>query len=286
MRPISAANIPPALTTTSASTGPTRYARRERAPAAASTSMPVTRVCVNTRQPPSRAPSSERHREQRRIEIAVVGQIGGAAHAVGAISGNSSRASSARDSSSGSPNVLAHATWRRTSCSRSGVQARRMPPHWTQPQSSSRRARPVHHHAGSATRSSAAGRRVPRSGRSIRSSARCGRAGPRRARRASPDGGRSTAPPTPPPMITTRARSGSSRGRQRISAPCRESHSRSGIRSRTLQPLEVIAGVALEVEVERRDLALHDAPGGFAGVGEHAHQLQRGALAVRRRSPW
>ena len=54
------------------------------------------------------------------------------------ISGNSSRASSAEISSSGRPNVRAHATWRWVSCSRSGVQARRIPPHSVQPQSSVR----------------------------------------------------------------------------------------------------------------------------------------------------
>ena len=54
------------------------------------------------------------------------------------MSGNSDWASSADSSSSGSPNVLDHATWRMTSCSRSSLHARRIPPHSTQPQSSVR----------------------------------------------------------------------------------------------------------------------------------------------------
>ena len=54
------------------------------------------------------------------------------------MSRNSAWASSADSSSSGRPNVRDHATWRMTSCSRSSVQARRMPPHSTQPQSSVR----------------------------------------------------------------------------------------------------------------------------------------------------
>ena len=56
MRPISAANIPPALTTTSASIGPHSVCTPRTRPA--STSMAVTRVCVKIRQPPSRAPSA------------------------------------------------------------------------------------------------------------------------------------------------------------------------------------------------------------------------------------
>ena len=52
------------------------------------------------------------------------------------ISGNSSAARSALTSSSGSPNVLAHAAWRRSSSMRSSLEASRRPPHSTQPQSS------------------------------------------------------------------------------------------------------------------------------------------------------
>ena len=47
-------------------------------------------------------------------------------------------ASAGERSSSGSPNVRAQATCRIASCSRSGVHARRIPPHSTQPQSSVR----------------------------------------------------------------------------------------------------------------------------------------------------
>ena len=53
------------------------------------------------------------------------------------ISGKSSFASAGDSSSSGRPKVLAHPTWRRSSSSRSGVQARRRPPHSIQPGSNS-----------------------------------------------------------------------------------------------------------------------------------------------------
>ena len=53
------------------------------------------------------------------------------------ISGKRSSASSGEISSSGSPKVLAQPAWRRVSSQRSGVQARRMPPHSVQPGSNS-----------------------------------------------------------------------------------------------------------------------------------------------------
>ena len=56
IRPISAAYMPPALTTTSASMSPRSVCTpRTRPPR---TSMPVTRVLVWMSQPPSRAPSA------------------------------------------------------------------------------------------------------------------------------------------------------------------------------------------------------------------------------------
>ena len=55
-RPISAANMPPALTTTSHSMSPRSVRTPVTAPSL--TSMPVTRVLVRTRQPPRRAPSA------------------------------------------------------------------------------------------------------------------------------------------------------------------------------------------------------------------------------------
>ncbi len=56
IRPISAANMPPALTTTSASIGPHSVWTPRTRPS--STSMPVTRVWVKIRTPPARAPSA------------------------------------------------------------------------------------------------------------------------------------------------------------------------------------------------------------------------------------
>jgi hypothetical protein len=55
MRPISAAYIPPALTTTSASMSPHSVLMPRTRPSLTTTS--CTRVCVNTWQPPRRAPS-------------------------------------------------------------------------------------------------------------------------------------------------------------------------------------------------------------------------------------
>ena len=55
-RPISAANMPPALTTTSASMSPRSVRTRCTRPRC--TSIPVTRVPVKMRQPPRRAPSA------------------------------------------------------------------------------------------------------------------------------------------------------------------------------------------------------------------------------------
>src|SRR5216684_4197489 len=91
-------------------------------------------------------------------------------------------------------------------------------------------------------------------------------------------------------MMTTRARSGSSRALAIVppaaSGRERERALEARVRDRARQPLEVLARVAREVEVELGDRSLHDAPGGLAGVGEHAHQLQLrtapvvGSLAV------
>src|ERR1039457_3653468 len=83
------------------------------------------------------------------------------------------------------------------------------------------------------------------------------------------------APPTPPPMITTRARSGSSRGRGAKRLLDARPH------DVVVQPVEVLAPVALEVEVELRDLPLHHGPGRLARVREQPHQLQGRALSVR-----
>ena len=53
------------------------------------------------------------------------------------ISGNIAFASSAEISSIGSPKVFAQPAWRRSSSIRSSLEARRMPPHSTQPGSNS-----------------------------------------------------------------------------------------------------------------------------------------------------
>ena len=53
------------------------------------------------------------------------------------ISGNFCFASSAEISSSGRPKVFAQPAWRRSSSIRSSLEASRMPPHSTQPGSSS-----------------------------------------------------------------------------------------------------------------------------------------------------
>ena len=56
MRPISAANMPPASTTTSAAMSPRSVRTPRTRPSF--TSIPVTRVSVKIRQPPRRAPSA------------------------------------------------------------------------------------------------------------------------------------------------------------------------------------------------------------------------------------
>jgi hypothetical protein len=53
------------------------------------------------------------------------------------ISGNRSFASSAEISSIGSPNVFAQPAWRRSSSSRSGLEASLIPPHSVHPGSNS-----------------------------------------------------------------------------------------------------------------------------------------------------
>src|SRR5271168_390499 len=102
------------------------------------------------------------------------------------------------------------------------------------------------------------------------------------------------APPTPPPTMTTRARSGSSRALATVLLPCapvrapgRTCGGEPFLELRLLdggaQALEVRARVAIEVEVQLGNLRLQDAPGGLARVGEDAHQRERRAAPVRRR---
>src|SRR5438270_6663131 len=109
------------------------------------------------------------------------------------------------------------------------------------------------------------------------------------------------APPTPPPMMTTRARAGSSRGlRARdptsglpsCAGPAPPSRAGAGKPLLELRPrdcgtqtLEVRLRILLEVEVELRDLGLHDPPRRLPRIRENAHQLQRGATPRRRSLP-
>src|ERR1700677_1001555 len=93
------------------------------------------------------------------------------------------------------------------------------------------------------------------------------------------------APPTPPPTMTTRARSGSSRGLATVLLPRAAAGGGQPFRQPRLldggaQALEVRACVAVEVEVQLGDLRLHDAPGGLARVGEDAHERERRAVRV------
>ena len=162
-RPISWANMPPALTTTSHSmrAGPAAVAtstwvtrRRSDRSLTVATPMPVTLVPVAISTPAARAPAAR----------AIVRSLGLSQPSVGSHTAprtpagsnhpwNSAAASVVDTSSSGSPNVLAHPACRRNSSSRSGVEARRSDPTSCQPGSwpvSACRAPvqlgPVHHH--------------------------------------------------------------------------------------------------------------------------------------------
>ena len=130
-RPISGANIPPALTTTSAaivSREPSRSSSVTPVARPRSTPTPTTRVCVRTVTPFWRAPAAS----------AIASPDGSSQPSVGSqtahrtpsvdISGKRSRASDAVISSRGSPNVLAHPAWRRNSSSRSFDEASRSEP--------------------------------------------------------------------------------------------------------------------------------------------------------------
>ena len=117
--PISPANIPPALTTTSVSiVAPVGLDAGRRARARRRS--PVTRVCVlDLRAAPPRA-LGERERQLARVDVAVGRQVGGAEHAVGRHRREQRlRLGGARSSSSGRPNVFAQPAWRAISSIRS-----------------------------------------------------------------------------------------------------------------------------------------------------------------------
>ena len=180
---------------------------------ARSTSMPVTRVCVKICAPPSRAPSRQRHRQQRGVEVAVARQVGCAAHARRCSSAGTARApprrrsarAAARTSSPTRPGAAPPA--RARACTPGGC--RRTAP------SRSRACRTARPSPSSCASASTLERSCPTSPAewkveplvsSLRSSSTTSRS-PSCARWWAIE-----APPTPPPMMTTRARSGSSRG--------------------------------------------------------------------------
>ena len=134
IRPSSAANMPAAITTASASMSPRSVRTRVTRPL--SVSMSVTRVEVSIRAPPRRAPSARAKVSWEGSSQPSVGSQAAPSTPSVDISGNSSAARSASTSSSGRPNVFAHAACRRSSSSRSSLEASRRPPHSTQPQSS------------------------------------------------------------------------------------------------------------------------------------------------------
>ena len=129
-RPISGANIPPALTTTSARISVRSPACSTVTPVTRPRSVPMatTRVLVRIRAPFWRAPAAS----------ALASPDGSSQPSVGSqtaprtpsvdISGKRSWASPAVMSSSGRPNVLAQPACRRSSSKRSGLEARRSEP--------------------------------------------------------------------------------------------------------------------------------------------------------------
>src|SRR4051812_38394421 len=86
-------------------------------------------------------------------------------------------------------------------------------------------------------------------------------------------------PATPPPTMTTRARSSAtSSGTSRGLEPIVEA----GVRHRGREPIEVLPGVLDVVDVERREALLDDAPHRLPEVRHDPHQLQTGAMPVGR----
>src|SRR3990170_443639 len=79
-------------------------------------------------------------------------------------------------------------------------------------------------------------------------------------------------PPTPPPMMTTRAWVGNSDAMRGLLEPLVPLW----VADPLARALEVPIGVIAEVEVELRDAALQETPHRLAHVGGDAHQAQSG----------
>src|SRR5215213_2014776 len=179
------------------------------------------------------------------------------------ISGNISFASPAEIRSSGRPKVLAQPAWRRSSSIRSSDEASRRLPHSTQPGSNSDSS-PMRRYSSTECIIIFVSETEPRSwptspaewkvepdvswSRSTSTTS----SQPSCARWYAMD-----VPPTPPPMTTQRAESGSSGRRTTgLLEPLVEARVRGGLE----HAREVLGRVLVEVEVELGDDALHDAP--------------------------
>ena len=131
IRPISGANMPPALTTTSAamdSREPSRSSTSTPVTRPRSTPMPVTRVCVRIVTPRLRAPAASAWASPDGSSQPSVGSQTAPRTPSVDISGNRSRASAAEISSIGRPNVWPQPAWRWSSSNRAGDEARRSDP--------------------------------------------------------------------------------------------------------------------------------------------------------------
>src|SRR3970282_1357415 len=85
-------------------------------------------------------------------------------------------------------------------------------------------------------------------------------------------------PPTPPPIMTTRAWVGKSDAMRGLLEPLAPLW----VADPPARALEVLIGVIAKVEVELRDAALRQAPHRLAHVGGDAHQAQPGQPPGRR----
>ena len=134
MRPISGANIPPALITSSVSMSPLSVITRRTRPSR--TSMPVTRVSSQISAPRRRAPSMSANVSWLGSMYPSVGRNAAPRTPSVDMGGNMRCASCADTSSSGRPKVFAHPAWRASSSMRSWLEASRSEPTSCQPVSS------------------------------------------------------------------------------------------------------------------------------------------------------
>src|SRR5918996_254913 len=272
-RPTSAENMPAAITTTSQSMSPRSVrTRRTRPP---ELSIPTTRVEVKMRAPPCRARSASSNVSCEGSRYPSVGRSAAPSTPSVDISGNSSCASEAEISSSGSPNVLAQPAWRRSSSIRSSLDASLMPPHSTQPgivrySSTEYIIILVSETEPRSWPTSPAEWKVEPEVSWFRSTSTTS-SHPSCARWWAID-----VPPTPPPTITQRAASGSSR---RAATRPLEPAAEALVLGRLRHSLEVLVRVRVEVEVELGDARLDHAPHRLAEVRHEAEQLQRRPLA-------